>query len=171
MSNRVRFSINGVGCEIGLDSTPDGKEVAKGTFILPNGEIVSIQGEATLHECAVLLRQQHPEVGFSLKGLWKGAKKLGGAIASGKVLSLAGKVLSKAAPMMLGPAGVAVGAALKAAGKLTAAKEYAARGNHAEANKLIASAAEDAQDPGTLQTAHAVSNKVYAMLLAPVAQQ
>lgn len=165
-----------VRCLLECDSTSDGREIATLTCHLPNGEHFSVVGDARITDCAVLARASDPEVGFSLKGLFKVAKGVAGLVGGAKVLSLAGKVLSKVAPVMLGPVGIGVSLAMSAASKLTAAKAHAARGDHKSAQALVASAAQDAaQHPDgpapALAQANTASGKIYALLLAPVAPQ
>lgn len=110
------------------------------TITLPNGHEWRFRSKADPHELARNLAAANPEIGFSLKGLWKGVKKAAKSVATSKVFKLASTALMFAAPALgpMAPAVFAASAAMKGATALTAARVHAAKGNKAAAAKLVA---------------------------------
>jgi hypothetical protein len=165
----------------------DGRVRALLTLCFANNTRFRFVAECDPRTIIAVMREQHPEIGFSLKGIIKGVGKIAKKVASSKVFALAAKALKSVAPFLgpLAPALAGASLAMGATTKLIAAKSLSAKGRKADAAKLVAAAAKDAAatPPGiaspptaaspavhqgaVLDAAHANANRVFTLLLRP----
>jgi len=167
-------------CRVDHHWLPSGEIEAILTISLPDNHAFRFAATCDPKVLMQLIAAQNPGVGFSLKSLWKGVKKVAKGVATSKVFKMASTALASIAPALgpLGAPALAAAAAMKGTTALLAARTHAAKGDPASKAKAAAlvkyaeKATRAASNQPVVQaaarnTAQAHSAKLFTMMLKP----
>lgn len=174
------FRQNVMRCRTDGHWLPSGEYECVLTITLPDNHAFRFSATCDPKHLMQLIAALNPGVGFSLKALWKGVKKVAKNVATSKVFKMASTALASIAPALgpLGAPALAAAAAMKGTTALLAARTHAAKGDpvsQAKAAALVkfadkaarAASNEPAVQAAARNTAQAHSAKLFRMTLSP----